>query len=130
MRYLTLLLALLALAGPVVAQADSYPFPVKIGEQTAETIEGVSTHAKVVKPVAAGDKMAVENVSGQIIVNIFPSDANGHVESSAQALILLFDASTSKGMGENMQGQALKPGFYLANVVGGGKTSRVVFQVK
>lgn len=131
MRNLLTLLTVFALLGPAVAQ-DHYPFPVKIGGQTAELVEGNVNHAKIANPVAANAPMAVTNVSGNVIVNIFSSDENGNVTAANQgkATVLMFDAGSSKGINDKLTGPDIKPGFYLANVVGGGKTSRVVFQVK
>ncbi len=131
MRNLLTLLMVLTLAGTALAQ-DHYPFPVKIGGQAAELVEGGVTHAKIMKPVAANAPMTVENVSGNIIVNIFASDENGNVtqENQGKATVLMFAADSSKGINDKLTGPDIKPGFYLANVVGGGKTSRVVFQVK
>lgn len=128
MRYLIALLTFFCLTA--TCWADVLPFPVSIGGNQAAMTEDSSIVAYIGAPVAAGANLAVKEVTGQIIVNIFPSDAKGNVDSSAQAVILLFDAGSSKSMSANMQGKTLAPGWYLANVVGGGNTSRICFQIK
>lgn len=130
MKYLLTLITLLALAGTSYAQDNVLPFGVNLGDQAAAMTEDSSIVSKIANPVAAGAVMSVKDVTGQIIVNIFPANDKGEVASGAQAMILLFDASASKAISANMQGQTPKAGWYVANVVGGGKTSRVLFQVK
>lgn len=122
-------LFMLALSTLALAN-DPLPFAVKLGDQAAQRKEGVDTHAVFAGPVASNAVMSVSGVEGQIIVNIFPAHEDGTVDSGAQALILLFDAKASKAINQNMQGKAPAAGWYLANVVGGGNTSRIVFQVK
>lgn len=123
-------LFMLALSTLALAN-DPLPFGVNLGDQAAQRKEGVDTHAVFVAPVASNAMMSVSGVEGQMIVNIFPSKEDGTVvNQAAQPLILLFDAKDSKAISQNMQGKAPAPGWYLANVVGGGNTSRVVFQVK
>lgn len=129
MRYLLALFAVLTVTATCTAQ-DVLPFGVTIGGEKAAMTERSTIWAALQNPVAANAAMSVEGVEGQIIVNIFPANENGEATQGAQPLILLFDASGSKTLGENMQGTAVAPGWYLTNVVGGGQTSRVVFQVK
>lgn len=131
MKHLLALFSLVALIAPALAQDGPLPFPVKIGGQAAVVAEGNTTHSNIAKPVAADAPMTVSNVTGQVIVNIFPSNEKGEPkDAGAQPLVLLFDAGSAKKISESMTGEAPKPGWHLANVVAGGKTSRVVFQVK
>ncbi|MFA5506985.1 MAG: hypothetical protein WC314_05235 [Vulcanimicrobiota bacterium] len=130
MRFFLILVSLLALTFPALANPDVLPFPVKLGDQSAAMTESSIIYAVVAKPVAAGTAMSVKEVEGQIIVNVFPADDKGTVQNGVQPFIMLFDASTSKSLSDNMQGKQLPGGWYLANVVGGGKTSRILFQVK
>jgi hypothetical protein len=129
MRYLFALLALLAITATASAE-DVLPFPVTLGGQQATMTDKSTITSYIAAPVAADAAMAVTGVEGQIIVNIFPSDENANPVQGQQPMILLFDASGSKAISANMQGTKPAPGWYLANVVGGGKTSRVTFQVK
>lgn len=130
MRYILSFLAVLALSLPALANPDYLPFPVSLGDKPAVETESSSVYAVVETAVAPAAAMSVKGVEGQIIVNIFPSDESGATKNGVQPFILLFDASTSKSVSDNMQGKQLESGWYLANVVGGGKTSRVLFQVK
>lgn len=129
MRYILAFLTLIALSAPTLAQ-DVLPFPVTLGDQSAAMTDQSTVVSYIANPVSADAVMAVKNVEGQIIVNIFPADEKGDVASGAQPMILLFDASGSKAISANMQGKKPAAGWYMANVVGGGKTSRICFQVK
>ena len=130
MRKILFLLAFLSLSVPALCQADYLPFPVSFDDQAAVESESSDNHAVLGGPIASSAQLSVKDVEGQIIVNIFPSDENGETTNGQQPFIMLFDASSSKSISDNMQGKTLESGWYLANVVGGGKTSRVVFQVK
>ncbi len=129
-KMMTLLVVLLVTASAWAQTTDPYPFPVMVGDQAAAKEEGEDNFAVVKSPVAAGAKVAVKEVEGQVIVNLFPSDKNGEVKNGEQPLILLFQAGKSKSLGDNMGGKEVKTGYYVANVVANGKTSRVFFQVK
>lgn len=129
MKHLLYLLLAVALTQAAVAQ-DVLPFGVTLGGQSAARVEGDANFAHIANPVAAGAALAVKDVKGQVIVNIFPSDDKGVVENGIQPAILLFDASASKSIDENMQGKKHPSGWYSANIVVGGGTSRVLFQVK
>ncbi len=129
MKRILYFLIAIALAQPAVAQ-DVLPFGVTLGGQSAAMVEGDSNFAHIANPVVSGAALAVKDVKGQVIVNIFPSDDKGVVASGVQPAILLFDASASKSIDENMQGKKHPAGWYAANIVAGGGTSRVLFQVK
>lgn len=129
MRTILTILAVLVLAVPALGNPDYLPFPVTVGDKPAVETES-DNHALVEAAVPPSAAMAVKDVEGQIIVNIFPCDEAGSAKNGVQPFILLFDASTSKSVSDNMQGKQLESGWYLANLVGGGKTSRVLFQVK
>lgn len=130
MKNFLILLLFCCLAAPALCENDPLPFPVNLGEQEATRIESTNNHALIENPVSADAQLSVKDVEGQIIVNVFPSDENGNPKNGAQPLILLFDASSSKALSANMQGKAPEAGWYLANVVGGGNTSRIVFKVE
>ncbi len=129
MKTLLTLFTVLLLSSTSFAQ-DVLPFGVKIGDHNAAMTEDTSLFAKLAGPVSNNAAMSVKDVEGQIIVNIFPSDENGEVQNGVQPMILLFQASESKAINTNMQGTTPKSGWYAANVVGGGKTARILFQVK
>jgi hypothetical protein len=130
MRHFLILFVLFSLSVPGLCQSENLPFPVSFDEQAAAIGEASDDFAILEGPIASSAQLSVKDVEGQIIVNIFPSDENGKTQNGQQPYILLFDASSTKSISENMQGKTVEPGWYLANVVGGGKTSRVVFQVK
>jgi hypothetical protein len=123
------LLLLLILCNQVYAQ-DILPFGVTLNGQAAERVEGDGNWAHFKTPVAGGAKMGVVGQSGQVIVNIFPSDNKGAVPNGAQPAILLFDAGQTKSIDDNMSGKKHTAGWYAANVVCGASTSRILFEVK
>jgi hypothetical protein len=129
MKSLRMLLLALLLATPSLAQ-DILPFGVTLGGQAAAKVDGDANWAHFAGPVSAGAAMAVKGVTGQVIVNIFPSDDKGHSPTGTQPAILLFDAGASKSIDDNMSGKKHASGWYAANIVAGGGTSRVLFQIK
>ena len=129
MKYILSILALLCLTVPSMAQ-EVLPFPVTIGGQSAAVTEKSSIISFLEGPVSSDAVIAVKDVKGQIIVNIFPSDSQGEVENGVQPMIHLFQANESKSISANMAGKTPEPGWYAANIVGGGATSRVCFEVK
>ncbi len=130
MKRLLILALLLATTLSVCAQHNFYPFEVTVGERTAAVQPDIDQHAVITEPISADAAMSVKGQTGQVIVNLFPTDANGEVEPGGQPLILLFDAGDSKSLSDNMQGQKPRAGYHLANVVAGGATSRVLLQVR
>ncbi|HIB63950.1 MAG TPA: hypothetical protein EYO33_02215 [Phycisphaerales bacterium] len=130
MRHLLVLFAIFTLSTGAWADPTALPFPVSVGGQQAAMTEQSTNIAYIANPVSSGAAMAVKDVKGQIIVNIFPGDDKGNAKPGAQPFILLFDAGSTKNLSDNMQGKSLPAGWYLANVVGGGNTSRIAFQVK
>lgn len=130
MRSLLLLFFTFVLASATMAQ-DILPFGVTLGGQAAAKVEGDSLFAHFPAAVASGAAMGVKGATGQVIVNIFPSDSKGKVADGAQPAILLFDAKETKSINDNMGKTKLKPGWYAANVVCGALgTSRVLFEIK
>lgn len=130
MKYLWVIFIIFCLGGPLSAQSEILPFGVQLDGQEAVMTDRSQTFSYIVNPVASNAVLAVKGVEGQIIVNIFPANEKGEVKSGVQPYILLFDANDSKAINQNMGGHKLTPGYYLTNVVGGGKTSRLLFQVK
>jgi hypothetical protein len=130
MKALKVLLFCLLLIAPAAAQ-DCYPFPVTLNGQAAERVEGDTNFAHFKGPFAAAPTMAVQGQTGQVIVNIFPSDEKGNVTNGVQPAIVLFDAGQSKSIDDNMTGKKHGAGWYAANVVcGASGTSRILFQIK
>lgn len=130
MKAVRLFLLALLLAAPALAQ-DFYPFPVTLGGQQAAKVEGDGNFAHFPGPVSAGAVMGVKGQSGQVIVNIFPSDDKGTVAQGVQPAVLIFDAGQTKSIDDNISGKKHGAGWYAANVVcGAAGTSRILFQVK
>lgn len=132
MKKLTTLVAIVAmLTGVALASGNNpLPFGVKIGGQSAQRSKGHATVAVIAKPVAPDARLSVQHVKGEVIVNLFPAKPDGTTRPGAKAMILLFKANSSKKLSENMQKKKPASGYYLANVMAGGKTSRVVFRIK
>jgi hypothetical protein len=104
------------------------PFGVKLGGQDAvvlnEVFSGISS------PVAADAEIVVDVEDEMIIINVFPSSEQGETDGSAPPAIILIQGGSQGRLNQTMDGQALKPGWYLMNVVAAGQTSRVLFQVR
>ena len=124
-----LFLALLLISG--ASAQDVLPFGVTLGGQSAAMVDGDTVFAHFPAAIPAGAAMGVKGATGQVIVNIFPSDSKGVVAQGVQPAILLFDAGATKSIDANMNSKKLAPGWYSANVVAGAAgTSRVLFQIK
>lgn len=130
MKTFLTIFAVLCLSLASSAESKNLPFGVNLGGQNAVETETSDSYAIIGNPVAAGAKLSVKGVQGQMIVNIFPSNDKGEANPGAQPMIILFDAGSSRSISENVQGTKVAPGWYLTNIVGDGKTSRVLFQVK
>jgi len=118
------LLALSAFAG----QDPIYPFNVKLNGQTAVKKDNHAIFATIANPVPANASIEVE-ADGQVIVNAFPCDAGGNPIQGQAPAILMFQAPKSS-LSSTIDGRALSSGKYLANVVAGGTTSRIVFDIE
>lgn len=121
-------------AAQAQARADIYPFDVKLGGQTA-VIEGdpqIAIFAKVKNPVAADAELEVTGDAGLLLVNVFPVKPNGEVPSEAQGAtkVIMVQSGTKTKLDATMDKSKLTPGLYGANIVFGGRTSRVMFTVK
>lgn len=128
MRKIIVMSFVLVLGLSALAFASSLPFGVSVGGQAAEVVN--EAYAKVPGPVAADAAIVCDVSADMIIINVFPSDDAGNVDSSAQAKIIMIQGGNSAGLNQTMDGSTLTPGWYLMNVVAGSDTSRVVFQVQ
>lgn len=124
------LAAIFSLAATLLVAAPDpvYPFKVKLGGQTAVKKSGDAIFATVKNPIPADAEIEVE-AQGQVIVNAFQCDKNGNAVQGNPPAILMFQAPKSS-LAQTMDGSKLQPGRYLANVVAGGTTSRVVFDIE
>lgn len=117
-------------AASTSAAADVLPFSVKLDGTAAKPnndicaiIAGSVSNSAVIEVGAPTDEM--------IIINAFPSDVNGKIPSGAKAAIILIKKGENKTtIDKTTDNKKLAAGTYLMNVVGGGKTARVVFTVK
>lgn len=122
-------LAIMVLMAPAVFAEDPiYPFNVKLNGETAvkkgsNDIFAVFSSAK---PSNAEIEVAAE---GQVIVNVFASDKNGQPIAGQTPAILMFQAPKST-LAQTMNGKKLASGTYVANVVAGGRTSRILFDIQ
>ena len=106
------------------------PFPVKLGGQAAAKRNDIC--AAIANPVANNAEIFVDvPTNDMIIINAFPSDANGKIPSGAKAAIILIKKGENKTtIDKTTDNKKLSSGTYLMNVVATGKTARVVFVVK
>ncbi|THB70604.1 MAG: hypothetical protein D6E12_02675 [Desulfovibrio sp.] len=128
MRTSVIISCLLTIILAATAWATSLPFGVSVGGQAAEVVNEI--YAEVPAPVSADAAIVCDVAEDMIIINVFPSDAQGNVDSSAQPAIIMIQGGNTGALNQTMDGQALTPGIYLMNVVAGGATSRVLFTVE
>jgi hypothetical protein len=113
-----------------------YPFDVKVGGHLAaieEVDPELAKFAKVKEPVAADAYIEVTGEGDSIIINIFPIEANESVPSDVATrtkIIFVKDAGKIVKLSQTLDGSVLEPGLYGMNIVYGGNTSRVTFEVK
>jgi len=127
-----LILAVACTTGITVSQVpavDPLPFEVTIGGQKAEKSEEVSNVAVLKHPVKANAKIELKDIEGQVIINAFPSDAQANPETGAQPMIIMFKDGKGK-LSDITGGGKLKSGNHLLNIIGGGKTARILIEVK
>lgn len=122
-----------ASAAPAAASssaADILPFSVKLDGQEAAVKNDIC--AIIANPVSGSAEIEVGAPTDEmIIINAFPSDLNGKVQEGAKAAIILIKKGEKKTtIDKTTDNNKLAAGTYLMNVVGGGKTARVVFTVK
>jgi len=124
------LTAIFSLAATLLVAAPDpiYPFKVKLGGQTAVKKSSDAIFATVKSPISADASIEVE-AQGQVIVNAFQCDKNGNAIQGKTPAILMFQAPKST-LAQTLDGNKLQPGKYLANVVAGGTTSRVIFDIE
>jgi hypothetical protein len=114
------------------ASSAGYVMPFAITLDGQATGKNNEITALIANPVANNAEIFVDVPTDKmIIINAFPSDAKGNVPSGAKAAILLIKKGQNKTtMDKTTDNKKLKAGTYLMNIVGDGKTARVVFTVK
>ena len=106
------------------------PFPVKIGGQSAKAEKG-KTFGQIADPVAADAELEVEiKDKAMVIVNFFPTDAAGKPRAGATPAILMLQNNNKGTINKTLDGKALAPGTYQANIVADSKTAMILFTVK
>lgn len=117
---------------PAGERPDIYPFDVKVGGQLAAMTGSNRLFAHIAEPVPAEAELEVPGAEGMVIVNVFPSAPDGTVPDTAagQTKVILIQQGGKAKLDATMDGTKLAPGLYGANVVSGGRTSRVQFTVR
>ena len=112
------------------SSVNVHPFPVNLCGQAA--VKRIDICAAIANPVANNAEIVVDAPTDEmIIINAFPSDANGKIPSGVKTAIILIKKGKNKStIDKTTDNKKLKAGTYLMNVVAGGKTARVVFVVK
>lgn len=129
-KSVAVLFASLFTLAAVSAQAANpiYPFKVKLNGQEAAPQSDTAIFALVSKPVPANATIEVD-AQGQVIINAVKCDANGTPVQGGAMAVIMFEAPKGS-LDKTMDGKKLEPGKYLANVVAGQSTSRIVFDVQ
>jgi len=111
-------------------ESQALAFPVSVGGQAAKPV-AAGTHATIADPVAANATVTVGVDAETVIVNIFPSDEKGTVDSGATPKIIVAQNTRSFSLDQTMDKTTLTAGTYLMNVVASPHgTARIVFVVK
>ena len=132
-RLITILAALASLS---ISQAqdrvsDIYPFDVKVSGELAVAKEGAdSLYATVDKPVAKDAEVVLSIDPGQVIVNIFPVNADGRVADGTQPKIIFVPDTNKFKLDATMDKSTLEPGAYMMNIVAADNTAQVRFEVQ
>ncbi len=108
-----------------------YPFDVRVGGQLA-VVEGnpdTAIFAKLKDPVPPDAEVEVEGQPGMLILNVFPVNPDGTVDSSAPVKAIFASGATKVRLSQTMDGSKLEPGLWGMNVVFASATSRVMFWV-
>ena len=115
--------------GPPVPEV--LPFAVAIGGHDAAKSERVAVAAVIDQPVPADAAIEVRGVDGTIIINAVPSDESAEPLDPAAApkVIILQDAGKGT-LADTMDGSRLESGTTLLNIIGGGKTARVLVTIE
>ena len=109
-------------------QDPTYPFKVTIGGQEAVK-ENPATPFAVINQAIPADANIEVAAEGQVIVNAVQCDDNGNPVAGKAMAVIMFEGPKGS-LSKTLDGKKLEAGKYLANVVAGGATSRVVFNVK
>ena len=108
-----------------------YPFDVKVSGELAVAKKGAeSLYATVDKPVAKDAEVVLSIDPGQVIVNIFPVNADGSVADGAQPKIIFVSDTNKFKLDATMDKSMLEPGAYMMNIVAANNTAQVRFEVQ
>jgi|GEM_PF-2050867 len=120
-----------ASAPHTAAVADILPFGVTIGGQAARVKPPLDQFGTLAGPVAPDAVISVAASVDSVIVNAFPCDVSGTVDSAAQPAIIVMQKTTSAKLSDTLDKKALPTGKYMLNVVAGQiGTARLVIDVK
>jgi hypothetical protein len=115
----------------LTAAADSaLPFGVTLGGQKAVLEKPSAAFARIAKAVAADAEIVADSKEAMIIINIFDSDAQGNVASSAVPAIVILQGVNKGKISQVMSGKAPKAGHHLMNITAGAATARVFFTIQ
>lgn len=109
------------------------PFSVQIDGQEAAVTKKDSSHASIARPVPddAVIKVGVKvKKSSTIIINMYVADADGKPKSGKKPVVIILTGTNSGKLSESVDGTKPSPGHYRMNIVAGGKTAIVIFEVK
>ena len=106
------------------------PFVVTLGNQEAILSEDNVTVAVISDPVPNDAEIIVDNDSGMVIINVFPTDGEGNATPGTQPLVILIQDGNKTTLDKTVDNKTLESGNYVMNIVVSGKTARVLFTVE
>ncbi len=109
---------------------DMLPFAVIVDGQEALPGENASKFGKISDPVSNNAEIDIDDNSGMVIINVFPSDSNGNATAGTTPSVIIIQGDNKSTLDKTMDQKKLKPGAYVMNIIASGKTARVFFHVK
>ncbi len=126
-----LVLAVSSLSAQTPPVPEVLPFPVEIGGQQAQKSDTIVNAAVIEKPVAANAKIKLSGVDGVVIINAFPAkDDATPADATTTAKVIMINDGGETSLDKTIDGSKLESGKNLLNIVGGGKTARVLITIE
>jgi hypothetical protein len=123
------------IASPKQDKVPVMPFEVSVGGQKA-VVKGNATYGEIPKAVNANAEISVgiADTKNKIFINMFQCDKNGKLLNTEDEAIVIIIDKGNKTLIRNRMNKGvvteLPAGYYIMNVVAGGKTSRVLFKLE
>jgi hypothetical protein len=107
------------------------PFPVLVDGDPAQLLTPNATYAVIRDTVTPYVEVTAKAEADMMIINVFPCDSDGNVESGVSPAVIIGQGTTTVKLSDTMDKQPLEPGDYIMNIVIAKLgTARVKFEVE